>query len=109
MALDFGSMGELVKQAQEMQKKVGDMQAELAAREVSAASGGGMVRVTANGAQEILSIRIEKEVLNDPDMLADLVLAAVNEALKKSQEMVALEMEKLTGGLKLPGLPGLFG
>lgn len=106
MAMDFGSMGDLVKQAQEMQKRVGDMQAGLAARTVSAASGGGMIKVVANGAQEIISIKIEKEVLSDPDMVADLVLVAVNEALKKSQEMVAVEMNKLTGGLKLPGFLG---
>ncbi len=106
MALDFGAMGDLVKQAQAMQRRVGEMQAELAAREVGAASGGGMVKVVANGAQEIISVKIEKEILNDPDMLADLVLVAVNEALKKSQEMMATEMAKLTGGLNLPGLLG---
>ncbi len=104
MALDFGAMGDLMKQAQAMQKKVGEMQAELAAKTVGAASGGGMVKVVANGAQEIVSIKIEKEVLNDPDMLADLILVAVNEALKKSQDMMAEEMSKLTGGLNLPGL-----
>lgn len=106
MALDFGSMGDLLKQAQEMQKKVGEMQGELAARTVTAGSGGGMVTVVANGAQELLSIKIEKEVLSDPDMLADLILVAANEALKKSQAMVASEMSKLTGGLNLPGLMG---
>ncbi|MDR2946158.1 MAG: YbaB/EbfC family nucleoid-associated protein, partial [Candidatus Adiutrix sp.] len=74
MALDFGSMGDLVKQAQEMQKRVGEMQGELATRTVSAASGGGMVTVVANGALEIVSIKMEKEILSDPDMVADLVL-----------------------------------
>ncbi|UQZ91176.1 YbaB/EbfC family nucleoid-associated protein [Deltaproteobacteria bacterium Smac51] len=101
-------MGDLVKQAQEMQKRVGEMQAELASRTVTATSGGGMVTVVANGSQEIISIKMEKQIINpdDPEMLSDLVLAAVNEALKKSQEMVAAEMSKLTGGLKLPGLFG---
>jgi len=106
MALDFGAMGELVKQAQTMQKKVTEMQAELARRTVSASSGGGMVTVTANGSQEIISIKLEKEIVNpdDVDMLADLVLAAVNEALKKTKDMAAQEMSNITGGLNLPGI-----
>ena len=106
MALDFGAMGDLVKQAQEMRKRVEEMQAELSAKTVTASSGGGMVTVVANGAQAIVSIKMEKEIINpdDPEMLSDLLLAAVNEALKKSQEMVAAEMGRLTGGLKLPGL-----
>lgn len=104
--MDFGAMNDLVKQAQEMRNKIGDMQAKLATRTVTATSGGGMVTVTANGASEVVAIKLEREVINpnDPDMLCDLVLAAVNEALKKSQEMVAQEMSQLTGGLNLPGL-----
>ena len=78
----------------------------MAERSVEASSGGGMVTVTANGKQEVLSIRIEPEVVDpdDIDMLQDLVAAAVNEALKKAQEMVSEEMAKVTGGLQLPGL-----
>lgn len=108
MALDFGAMGDLVKQAQMMQKKVTEMQAELAQRTVSATSGGGMVTVTANGAHEILSVKLEKEIVNpeDVEMLSDLILAAVNEALKKAQGMAAQEMSKITGGLNLPGIFG---
>ncbi len=108
MALDFGAMGDLVRQAQEMQRKVAELQAELAQRTVSAAAGGGMVTVTANGALEIVSIAVEKEVINpeDPEMLTDLLMAAVNEALKKAQDMVAQEMNQLTGGLSLPNLFG---
>ena len=108
MAFDLGQMGGMLKQAQEMQKKIADMQAEVAKRTVSATSGGGMVTATANGAYELVSIKFEKEVINpdDPDMLADLVLAACNEAIKKAQDLVAQEMSKLTGGLNLPGLFG---
>jgi len=74
---------------------------------VESAVGGGMIRVVANGRQQIVSIRIEKEVVNsdDVDMLQDMILAAVNDALTRSQEMVASEMSKLTGGLQLP--PGM--
>ena len=104
--MDFGAMNDLVKQAQEMQKKMSEMQTQLAGRTVSATAGGGMVTATANGASELVSIRIEREIINpdDPDMLSDLVLAAVNEALKKAREMVSQEMSQLTGGLNLPGL-----
>ncbi|MBU1340917.1 MAG: YbaB/EbfC family nucleoid-associated protein, partial [Proteobacteria bacterium] len=81
-------------------------QAELATKTVEASSGGGMVKVIANGAQKIESIVFEKEVIDpeDIEMLQDLVLAAVNDALNKSQEMVSSEMGKLTGGLNIPGL-----
>lgn len=108
MAIDFGQMGGLVKQAQEMRNKIAEMQAEMAHRTVSATSGGGMVTATANGAFELVDIKLEKEVINpdDPDMLADLVLAACNEAIKKAQDMTAQEMKKLTGGLNIPGLFG---
>lgn len=104
--MDFGAMNDLVKQAQEMQKRIGEMQTQLSGRTVSASAGGGMVTVTANGASELVTIRIEREIINpnDPEMLSDLVLAAVNEALKKSREMVSHEMSQLTGGLNLPGL-----
>ncbi len=98
------NMSELLKQAQAMQQQISQMQKEMAQKTVSATSGGGMVAVTANGANEIISIKIEKEIINpdDPEMLADLVLAAVNEALKKSQELVSKEMGKVTGGFNLP-------
>ena len=99
-------MGDMMKQAQKLQARMLKMQEELAARTVEAAVGGGMITVVANGKQQVVSIRIEKEVVNpeDVDMLQDLVLAAVNDALRKSQEMVASEMSKLTGGLNIPGL-----
>jgi DNA-binding YbaB/EbfC family protein len=98
-------MGQMVKQAQKLQAKMLKMQEELAGRTVETSSGGGMIRVTANGKQQIVSILIEKEVVDpdDVDMLQDLVLAAVNDALAKSQEMVSSEMGKLTGGMNIPG------
>lgn len=99
-------MGNLMKQAQQMQAKMAKMQEEVGKRTVEAAAGGGMVKVVANGKQEVLSIVIEPEAV-DPDdieMLQDLVLAAINQALRESQAMMTDEMSKLTGGLKIPGL-----
>jgi DNA-binding YbaB/EbfC family protein len=99
-------MGNMMKQAQKLQSKMMKMQEELADRTVEASAGGGMVKVVANGRQQIVSIAIDPEVLDpeDVDMLQDLVLAAVNDALTKSQEMVSSEMGKLTGGMNIPGL-----
>jgi len=102
----MNNMNTMMKQAQKLQKKMMKTQAELATKTVEASSGGGMVKVIANGAQKIESIVFEREII-DPDdieMLQDLVLAAVNDALNKSQEMVSAEMGKLTGGLNIPGL-----
>ncbi len=99
-------MGNLMKQAQQMQSRMAKMQEEVGKRTVEAAAGGGMVKVVANGKQEILSIVMEPEAV-DPDdieMLQDLVLAAINQALRESQAMMTDEMSKLTGGLKIPGL-----
>ena len=99
-------MGNMMKQAQKLQSQMLKMQDELAAKTVEAASGGGMVKAIANGRQQILSIQIEKEVIDpeEVDMLQDLIIAAVNDALNKSQEMVSAEMSKLTDGLNIPGL-----
>lgn len=100
------NMGKMMKQAQQLQAKMMKMQEELADKTVEASAGGGMVRATASGRQQIVDIRIEKEVVDpdDVEMLQDLVMAAVNDALNKSQEMVSGEMGKLTGGLNIPGL-----
>ncbi|MCK5783704.1 MAG: YbaB/EbfC family nucleoid-associated protein [Desulfobacterales bacterium] len=99
-------MGNMMKQAQKLQAKMVKLQEELGERTVETTSGGGMVKVVANGKQQVESIQIEKEVVDpeDVDMLQDLVLAAVNDALAKSQEMVSSEMGKLTGGMNIPGL-----
>jgi hypothetical protein len=100
---DFQNM---LKQAQEMQARLAKLQEELAEKTVEASAGGGMVTVVANGRQEILSVRIEKEVVSpdDIDLLQDLVRGAANEALSRSREMMAAEMAKITGGMNLPGL-----
>lgn len=101
-----GGMGNLMKQAQQMQQKMMKLQEEIAQRTLDASVGGGMVTVTVNGKSEVLRIKIEPQVVdpNDVEMLEDLILAGVNEALRKAQEMMAEEMSKLTGGLKIPGL-----
>lgn len=98
---------DVLKQAQQMQARLAEIQEKLAGMTVEASAGGGMVKVVANGRQEILSVRIEKEVISpeDAELLQDLVRAAVNEALARSREMAAGEMSKVTGGIKLPGLP----
>lgn len=100
------NMGNMMKQAQKLQAKMMKMQEELGEKTVEAAAGGGMVKVVANGKQQIVSITIEKEVVDpeDVEMLQDLILASVNDALTKSQEMVSSEMGKITGGLNIPGL-----
>ena len=99
-------MANMMKQAQKLQSKMLQMQEELAQKTVEASAGGGMVKVVANGKQQIISVQIEKEVVDpeDVDMLQDLVQAAVNDALARSQEMANAEMSKLTGGLSIPGL-----
>ena len=100
------NMMSMMKQAQKLQAKMVEMQAELGNRTVSAQAGGGMVEAVVNGRQELLSLRIDKEVVSpdDVEMLQDLILAAVNEALNRSREMMAAEMSKLTGGMQIPGL-----
>lgn len=100
------NMGGMMKQVQQMQKKMTQMQSELEEREVEASSGGGAVTVKANGKKEILDIVISKDVVDpdDVEMLQDLIMAATNEAIRKADEMVNSEMGKLTGGLNIPGL-----
>ncbi|RLB84224.1 MAG: YbaB/EbfC family nucleoid-associated protein [Deltaproteobacteria bacterium] len=100
------SMGKMMKQAQQLQSKMLRLQEEMADKTVETTSGGGMVKVVANGRQQVLSVQIEKEVVDpdDVEMLQDLILAAINDALIKSQEMATEEMSKLTGGLNIPGL-----
>jgi nucleoid-associated protein EbfC len=101
-----GGMGNLVKQAQQMQQRMLKLQEELAQRTVEASVGGGMVTVTVNGKHEVLRVKVEPQAVdpNDVEMLEDLIVAGVNEALRKAQEMVGEEMSKLTGGMKIPGL-----
>jgi nucleoid-associated protein EbfC len=101
-----GNMGNILKQAQQMQDKMAKAQDELKEKHIEASSGGGMVTVKFNGRQEIESIKIDPQAItpDDPEMLEDLVLAAVREGLKKSLELQQSEMSKITGGMSLPGL-----
>ena len=96
----------IMKQAKKMQERMGQLQKELETKTVEAQAGGGMVRVVVNGKFEIVSLKIEKEVVNpeDIEMLQDLIAAAVNEGIRKAQEMASSEMAKITGGLNIPGL-----
>jgi nucleoid-associated protein EbfC len=100
------NLGNIMQQAKKIQERLATIQEEMANKTVEATAGGGMITVIANGKQEVVSIKIEPEVVNpdDVDMLQDLVLAAVNDALRKAQEMMANEMSKVTGGMKIPGL-----
>lgn len=97
---------DLIRQAQQMQERMAKLQEELAGRTVEATAGGGMVAVVMNGRQEIVSVRIEKEVVSpdDVELLQDLVRGAVNEAVARSRKMMAEEIGKITGGMNLPGL-----
>jgi hypothetical protein len=96
----------MMKQAQKLQAKMMEMQQEVGNRTVSAQAGGGMVEAVVNGRQELVSLRIDPEVVvaEDVEMLQDLIQAAINEALNRSREMMAAEMAKLTGGMQIPGL-----
>ena len=100
---DFGSM---MKQAKKLQEKMAGLQKELESKMVEATAGGGMVSVVVNGKFELQSLKIEREVVSpdDVDMLQDLILAAVNEGIRKAQGMASSEMAKLTGGMNIPGL-----
>jgi DNA-binding YbaB/EbfC family protein len=106
MAMDFEK---LMKQAQQMQEQVTKAQEELASETVQASAGGGMVTVKATGALEITEIKISPEAIdpNDPELLADMVLAAVNEALRSAQQLVETKLGGAMGGMQGLGLPGL--
>jgi len=99
-------LNKILKQAKEMQEKIAAMNEKLAQRTVEASSGGGMVTVTMNGRHEVLKVKIDPEVVDpeDVEMLEDLVLAAVNEARSRVDDMIREEMNALAGGLPLPGL-----
>jgi DNA-binding YbaB/EbfC family protein len=102
----MGNMNKLMKQVQKMQKDMMKLQEELQERTVEATAGGGVVKAVASGKKQLVGLEIQPEVV-DPDdieMLQDLVMAAVNEALQKAEDMVAEEMGKITGGMNLPGM-----
>jgi len=98
--------GDIMKQAQAIQERMAKLQEEAAKKEVEASAGGGMVTVKMNGRQELLSVKIDPEVVKsgDIEMLQDLLVAAMNEGLRKSQELISEEMKGMTGGLNIPGL-----
>ena len=102
----FGNMNNILKQAQAMQEQMAKIQEQAAQNTVVGSAGGGMITVTANGAMEIVSVKIDPEVVksNDADMLQDLVTAAANDALRKARDMMAEAMKAVTGGMKLPGM-----
>ena len=103
------NMMKLMKQAQTMQKDMERIQSELAVKRVDFSSGGGMVTAAATGDGSVVSIKIDPKVINpaDKELLEDMVLAAVDGAIKKSREMAAAEMKKVTGGMGLPGMMGM--
>jgi DNA-binding YbaB/EbfC family protein len=102
----MANMGDLMKQAQQLQNKLARIQEEAGKKTVEATAGGNMVTATVNGRLELVSLRIDPAVAEggDVEMLQDLVLAAVNEGIRKAQKMMAEEMGKVAGGLKIPGL-----
>lgn len=102
----LGNMGNLFKQAQEMQARLAQIQEELGRKTIEASAGGGMVQVTVNGQMVFSSIKIDPSVINpqEKEMLQDLILAAVNEGLRRARGMASEEMSKITGGFKIPGL-----
>ena len=100
------NFGKFLKEAQKMQSRIAKVQEDLASKKVEATAGGGMVKIEMNGVQEIVSIKIDKEVVNpnDIEMLETLIQATVNEASRKSREMAEREISQITGGLNIPGL-----
>jgi len=98
--------GSLFKQAQEMQSKMAEVQRDLAGKTIEVSTGGGMVKVSANGLNEILSIHIDDELINmkDREVLEDLVVGAINEVHRKVKDLAQEEMTRFTGGMKIPGL-----
>lgn len=100
------NMNKLMKQAQQMQAKMAKIQEELEEKTVEATAGGGVIKVVVNGKQEFLDIKIDPDAVDpeDVEMLEDLVLAAINEALRKVQDMISQEMGKVTGGMNIPGM-----
>ena len=104
--MNKGSIGDMMKQVQKMQEKMAELQNELEQKTVEGSSGGGMVKVVANGKNDIISVTIDPEVVDpgDVEMLQDLIVAAVNQTHKKAQELQAEQMATITGGLNLPGI-----
>lgn len=104
--MGMGGIGDMMKQVQKMQAKMEQIQAQLEADRIEGSAGGGMVKVVTNGKHDLVSLAIDPEVVdkNDVEMLQDLIVAAVNQARQKAQEIQSSRMSELTGGLNIPGL-----
>src|SRR5947207_13119277 len=105
MAKGIGGVGNLLKQAQEMQARIAKVQEELGQKTVEGSAGGGMVQVTVHGQLNINAVKIDPTVINaeEKDMLEDVILAAVNDGMRKARDLASAEMSKITGGFKIPG------
>lgn len=110
MGFGGGNMQKMMKQVQKMQADMAKLQDELGDKTIEVSAGGGAVKIVMTGKQEVKDIIVDPEILNpdEVDMVQDLLIAAFNEALRKSQDMASQEMGKITGGLKMPGMPGMF-
>ncbi|HOG65025.1 MAG TPA: YbaB/EbfC family nucleoid-associated protein [Spirochaetota bacterium] len=104
----FGDIGAMMKMAKEMQGKMQELQTSLQTLRVTGESGAGMVRVTMNGKHEVMSVVIAEEAMSDREMLQGLVHAATNDAVRRVAEEIKTRMNEMTGGLPLPGMPGMF-
>ncbi|HPH03717.1 MAG TPA: YbaB/EbfC family nucleoid-associated protein [Spirochaetota bacterium] len=104
----FGDIGAMMKMAKEMQGKMQELQTSLQALRVTGESGAGMVRVTMNGKHEVIAVEIAEEAMGDREMLQGLVHAATNDAVRRVAEEIKARMNEITGGLPLPGLPGML-
>lgn len=104
------SRGDMLKQVQKMQEDMANLQADLDEREFSATSGGGMISVTVNGKHELKELKISPDAIDsdEPEMLEDLITVAINEAIANATKTSEEEMGAITGGLNIPGMPGLF-
>ncbi len=104
-------INQVMQQARQFQERMAEVQNELAGRRLTSTVGAGMVTVTVNGKSDLVAIKIEKEVINpdDPNLLQDLIVAGVNDAMRKAREAMQAETGRLTGGLNIPGLSGMFG
>lgn len=105
-----GNMASMLKQAQQMQQDMAAKQEELEAAEYEVSAGGGMVTVRINGKKELLSLDVKEDIVDPDDIetMTDIILAAVNEAIRKVEDTAAEEMGKITGQMGMPGMPGLF-
>jgi len=110
MFKSLGNLANIVKQAQEMKSRMGELESKLAQLRVKGSAGGGMVDVEVNGQQKVLSVRIDEQIMSsdDREMLEDLLVAACNDALDQAKQAAAEQMGELTGGMDLPGMDDML-